>query len=133
MYLLVGELLAQVGHDVAQLGGGDETVAIDIESLLESLHELLLGVGALHLAGHKAKELGEINGAVAISIDLVDHILKLSLSRVLTEGPHDGSELLGGDCTFPVVKMQESKVSDEEHNQLDFLSTNTYFVFNLTS
>ena len=62
MYLLVCELLAQVGHDVAQLGGGDETVAIAIENL-EGLDELLLCVGVLHLAGHKGKELGEINGA----------------------------------------------------------------------
>ena len=60
--LLIGELLAQVGHDVTQLGGGDETVAIAIENL-EGLDELLLGVGVLHLAGHEGKKLGEINGA----------------------------------------------------------------------
>ena len=62
MYLLVGELLAQIGHDVAQLGSRDETVAIAIEHL-ERLDELLLGVGVLHLAGHKRQELGEIDGA----------------------------------------------------------------------
>ena len=40
----------------------ESTVAIAIKNL-ESLDELLLGVGVLHLAGHKGKELGEINGA----------------------------------------------------------------------
>ena len=32
--LVVGQLLSQVGHDVTQLGGGDETVAIAVEDLL---------------------------------------------------------------------------------------------------
>ena len=42
------------------------------------------GVGVLHLAGHHG-ELREINGSVSVGIDFVDHVLKLSLSRVLSE------------------------------------------------
>merc|ERR1712146_140263 len=81
---------------MTELSSGDETIAITIEHL-EGLNELFLGIGVLHLTGHEGKELWEINGAVAISIDLVDHVLKLGLSWVLTKGAHDGTELLGGN------------------------------------
>merc|ERR1711953_1188510 len=47
--LLIGELLTKVGHDVAQLSGRDEAVAVLVEHA-EGLLELLLGVGVLHLA-----------------------------------------------------------------------------------
>ena len=56
--LLVGELLAEVGHDVTELGGGDEAIAVLVEHL-EGLLDLLLGVGVLHLAGHEVEELQE--------------------------------------------------------------------------
>merc|ERR1712199_141159 len=100
--LLVGELLAEVGHDVAQLGSGDEAVAVLVEDL-EGLLDLLLGVRVLHLAGHEGEELGEIDGAVAVSVDLVDHVLELSLSGVLAQGAHDGAKLLGGDGAIAIL------------------------------
>jgi len=67
--LLVRELLAQVGHDVTELGGGDETVTVLVEDL-ERLQDLLLGVGVLHLAGHHSQELREVDGAAAVGVDL---------------------------------------------------------------
>ena len=82
--LLVGQLLSQVCHDVAQLGGRDETVAVTIEDL-EGLNQLLLSVRILHLAGHEREELREVDGAVAVSINLVDHVLELGLGGVLSE------------------------------------------------
>lgn len=62
--LLVRQLLAQVRHDVAQLGGRDETVAVLVE-YSERLSDLLFAVGVLHFARHHRQELGEIDGAVA--------------------------------------------------------------------
>merc|ERR1711924_206524 len=90
--LLVGQLLAEVGHDVAELSRGDEAVAVLVEHA-EGLLELLLGVGVLHLARHQGAELGEVNGAVAVSVDLVDHVLKLGLGGVLAQGAHHGAKL----------------------------------------
>lgn len=73
--LVVGQLLADGGHDVAQLSSGDEAVVIAVENLsslsaslsitsscrsksnLEGLTDFLLGVGILHLPGHHGKEL----------------------------------------------------------------------------
>merc|ERR1719272_1178843 len=98
---LVGELLAKVGHDVTKLSSGDETVAILVENL-----EGLLGIGVLHLASHQVEELWEIDGSGAISINLVDHVLELSLSWVLAEGTHDGSKLLGGNGTITILVEQ---------------------------
>merc|ERR1719326_1945037 len=98
----LGELLTEVGHDVTKLSSGDETVTILIEDL-EGLLDLLLGVSVLHLAGHEVEELREVNGAGAIGIDLVDHVLELSLGRVLAEGAHDSSELLGGNGTIAIL------------------------------
>lgn len=48
---------------MAQLGGGDETVAVLIEDA-ERLADLLLAVGVLHFPGHHRQELGEIDCAV---------------------------------------------------------------------
>ena len=102
---LVSELLAQVGHDVTELGGRDETVAVLVEHL-EGLDDFLLAVSVLHLASHHSKELREIDGAVAISIDLIDHVLELGLSGVLAKGAHDSAQLLGGDGAITVLVEQ---------------------------
>jgi hypothetical protein len=41
--------------------------------------------------------------ALTIGIDLVDHILQLGLGRILSQGPHDGAQLLGGDGAVAVL------------------------------
>ena len=89
---------------MAELGGGDEAVAVLVEDL-EGLEDLLLGVGVLHLAGHHGEELGEVDGAVAVGVDLVDHVHELGLGGVLAQGSHDGAKLLGGDGACRVMMM----------------------------
>lgn len=44
----------------------------------------------------------EVNRSIAIGINFVDHVLQLSLGRVLPERAHDSSELLGGDGAIAV-------------------------------
>lgn len=39
----------------------------------------------------------EVNGAIVIRVNLVDHVLELGLAGVLAERAHDGTQLLGGD------------------------------------
>ena len=41
----------------------------------------------------------EVDSAVVVGVDLVDHVLQFGLGRVLTQGAHDSAELLGGDLT----------------------------------
>jgi len=101
----VGELFAEVGHDVTKFGGGDETIAVLVKDS-ECFSDFFLGVGGLHLSCHHGKEFWEVNGAVAISVNLVDHVLEFSFGGVLAEGSHDGSEFLGGDGTIAVLVEQ---------------------------
>ena len=103
--LLVGELLTEVGHDVTKLSGGDETIAITIEDL-EGLDQLLLSISVLHLTGHEGEELGELNGAIAIGIVLIDRMLNFGLSWVLSKLSHRSTELLGADGAISVLIEQ---------------------------
>ena len=50
----------------------------------------------LHFPGHQGQELLEICSAVAVSIHQIGHVLRLRSCRVLTEGPHDNTQFLGG-------------------------------------
>lgn len=42
----------------------------------------------------------EVNGAVVVGVNLVDHILQLRLGGVLAQRAHDGAKLLGGDLSY---------------------------------
>ena len=48
---------------------------------------------------HRGVHTWEINGAIVISVNLVDHILQLRLRGVLAEGSHNSSEFLGSDLS----------------------------------
>lgn len=52
IHLLIGQLLSEVGHHMAQLSGGDESVSISIENL-EGLDEFFFSISVLHLPGHQ--------------------------------------------------------------------------------
>lgn len=39
----------------------------------------------------------EVNGAIVVSVDLVDHVLQLRLAGVLAQRAHDGAQFFGGD------------------------------------
>lgn len=41
-----------------------------------------------------------------VCVHLIDHVLELRLGRVLTQRPHDGAELLGGDGSVSVLVEQ---------------------------
>lgn len=64
LHLLVGQLLAQVRHHVAQLRGTDEAVAVSVEDA-KCLPQLLFLVRLLHLLRHHMQELVKFDRAVA--------------------------------------------------------------------
>jgi hypothetical protein len=41
----------------------------------------------------------QVNGAVGVGVDLVNHVLELTLAGVLTERAEKSAQLLGGDLT----------------------------------
>lgn len=87
---------------MSEFGGRDEAVAVLVKHL-ERLPDFLLRVRVLHLACHHGEELGKVDGAVAVRVDLVDHVLEFGLGRVLTEGAHDGAEFASGDLAIAVL------------------------------
>merc|ERR1719189_1967031 len=108
IHLLISELLTKVGHDMAELRSADEAVAVAIEHL-EGFDQLLLCVGVFHLARHEGQKLGKVDGAITICVDLVDHVLELSLCGVLPQRPHHCAQLLCGDCAVAIfVEERES-------------------------
>ena len=92
-----------------ELSGGDVAVAVLVEDL-ERLLDLLLAVRVAHLARHHREELGEVDRAVPVRVDLVDHVLQLRLCRVLPERAHHRAELVGRDRTVTIcIDMLEWK------------------------
>merc|ERR1740121_2443437 len=90
-----------------QLCRADEAVPITIE-YLEGFDQLLLCIRVLHLSRHERQELRKINGAIAIGVDLVDHVLELSLCWILSKRPHHCAQLLGRDGAIAIlVKERE--------------------------
>lgn len=115
---VIGKLLANRGHDMAQLCGRNEAVVIAIEDL-KRFPDLLLGIGVLHLPCHHGQEFccgrfvnypatplllsgyvshtRKVDCAIVVSINFVNHVLQLRLRGVLAEGAHHSAQLLGGD------------------------------------
>merc|ERR1711925_52771 len=107
--LLVCELLTQVRHDMPQLCSTDEAIAITVEHV-ESLNELFLSVCVLHLSCHQREKLWEVNSAVSVCIDFVDHILKFCLCGILAQRPHDRAQLLRGDRAIAILVEERKRL-----------------------
>jgi hypothetical protein len=41
----------------------------------------------------------EIDGAIVVGVDLVDHVLELRFTRILAKRAHDSAQLLGSDLS----------------------------------
>lgn len=65
----------------------------------------------LHFSSHKVQKLWEVDGTVAVSIDLVDHILQLCLSGILAKRAHDSAKLFGGDGTWKRQQRRSLRMS----------------------
>ena len=89
------------GHDLPQLRSRDGAAPVLVKDLEGGL-DLRLAVRVAHLAGHHRQELGKVDRAVPVHVDLVDHVLQLRLGGVLPERAHDGAEFLGGDGAIAI-------------------------------
>ena len=54
----------------------------------------------LHLPRHQVQELWKINGTIAVSIHLVDHVVQLCLCGVLPKRSHHGAQLFCCDSAW---------------------------------
>jgi hypothetical protein len=60
----------------------------------------------------------EIDHAVVVGVDLVDHVLELRLGGVLSQTPHHGPQLLGGDLSYIVGRAHQLPVPSASSGSL---------------
>merc|ERR1712216_710685 len=85
-------MFSQLLSHTGKVAEGDLVGVVVVEEL-EHLLDILAGVLLAHLAGHHAKELNEIDGAVAVVVDIGDHLLELLVLDLEAKGTHGGLEL----------------------------------------
>ncbi|RNA30885.1 hypothetical protein BpHYR1_035773 [Brachionus plicatilis] len=68
IHFFISELFAQIGHDVTQLGGRNEAVAIFVKDA-ESLADLFLGVCVLHFSSHHVNKMQQRRIFVQLNLD----------------------------------------------------------------
>merc|ERR1719460_1560033 len=73
--LLIVDVLTELLSNTGEVAEGD-LVGVVVVKELEHLLDVLAGVLLAHLASHHLEELAELDGAVAIAIDVSDHLLE---------------------------------------------------------
>merc|ERR1711912_121754 len=76
--LLLVDVLTELLGDTAKVAEGDLAGVVIVEEL-EDLLDVLAGVLLTHLASHHLEELGELDRAVAVVVNVGDHLLELLL------------------------------------------------------
>merc|ERR1712086_983232 len=94
--LLVIDSLSELLSHAGEAAEGDLVGGVVIEHG-EHLDDVLTGILLTHLAGHHAHELLELNAAVAVSVDVGDHLLELVVADLESEGTHGALELAAVD------------------------------------
>merc|ERR1711912_59417 len=94
--LIIGHVLAELLAHTLQVLEGHGTGLVVIEQL-EDLEEVLTGVLALLASGHHSKELVEVDGAVAVGVNVVDELADLLGLGVHAERLHGNLELVDID------------------------------------
>lgn len=69
----------------------------------------------------------EVDGAVLVDVDLVDHVLELAIGGVQTEGTHDCPELVLGDLTCETHLISSHSVRPPRAYTENLLVSSTRF------
>merc|ERR1712113_951590 len=85
--LLIIDVLTELLSNTGEVAEGD-LVGVVVIKQLEHLLDVLAGVLLTHLASHHLEELAELDGAVAVAIDVGDHLLKLLVLDFEAESTH---------------------------------------------
>merc|ERR1712196_237680 len=101
--LLIIDVLTQLLGHASEVAEGDLVGVVIIEEL---------GVLLAHLASHHGKELSELDGAVAVVVDIGDHLLKLLVLNLEAEGAHGSLELTHVDGTGGIRVEEGERLTD---------------------
>merc|ERR1712057_126153 len=94
--LLIIDVLTELLSNTGEVAEGDLVGVVVIEEL-EHLLDVLAGILLTHLASHHLEELRELDGAVAVTINVGDHLLELLVLDLEAKGAHGGLELTDVD------------------------------------
>merc|ERR1712010_326991 len=92
-----------------------EILLVVVIEELEHLLDVLAGVLLAHLTGHHLKELGELDGAVAVVVDIGDHLLELLVLDLEAKSAHGGLELTHVDGARLVTVEEVESLTDLVH------------------
>lgn len=94
LQLFLRHCLSQLPRHSLQVLQGDLASSVIVEES-EGLENLLTGVSLCDFTSHKFHKVPELDDALALSVDLGDHLFDLLLLGLEAEGPHGDLELLG--------------------------------------
>merc|ERR1712178_489699 len=94
--LLIVDVLTELLSNTSKVAEGDLVGVVVIEEL-EHLLDVLAGVLLAHLSCHHHEELGELDGAIAVVVNVGDHLLQLLVLDLEAKGAHGGLELTDVD------------------------------------
>merc|ERR1711907_326750 len=108
---LVNVVLTELLSNTGEVAEGDLVGVVVIEEL-EHLLDVLAGILLAHLASHHREELGELDGAVAVVVDVGDHLLELLVLDLEAEGAHGGLKLADIDGAGGVGVEEGERLTD---------------------
>merc|ERR1719407_327857 len=112
--LLIVDVLTELLSNTGEVAEGDLVGVVVVEEL-EHLLDILAGVLLAHLGGHHLEELAELDGAIAVVIDVGDHLLELLVLDLEAKGTHGGLELADVDGAGLVTVEEVEGLTDLVH------------------
>merc|ERR1712205_287127 len=109
--LLIVDVLAELLSNTGKVAEGDLVGVVVVEEH-EHLLDVLAGVLLAHLASHHLEELAELDGAVAIAIDVSDHLLELLVLDLEAKGTHGSLELTDVDHAGGISVEEGERLAD---------------------
>merc|ERR1711977_438888 len=109
--LLIVDVLTELLSHASEVAEGDLVCVVIVEQL-EHLLDVLAGVLLAHLASHHLEELDELDGAVAVVVDVSDHLLELLVLDLEAEGTHAGLELTNVDHAGGIGIEEGKRLAD---------------------
>merc|ERR1711988_694711 len=109
--LLVVDVLTELLCNTGEVAEGDLVGVVVVEKL-EDLLDVLASVLLAHLAGHHLQEFAELDGVVAVVVDVGDHLFELLVLDLEAKGTHGGLELTDVDLAGGIRVEEGERLAD---------------------
>ena len=93
----------------ASLISSSESVSFIFLAIMVRNSTISLTLPSTHRA-HNGMHTWEVDSAIVVSVNLVDHVLQFGFGRVLAKRSHNGAELLSSDLSCGVISASLSTI-----------------------